>query len=873
MLFRNFRPRVGCHALLLSAAMGLGVAAPAAVAQDASTNLSQFSIPAGDLGTAITRFAAQSGVSLSVSSSMLANRQTQGLEGNYSIGQALKLLLEGTGLTASKQANGSYLLTDTPVAAAALNAGDPLMLQTMVVSAAGFEQKLTDAPASISVVDQKELNSRPYTTLLDVVRELEGVDIGETRDKTGQGTISMRGMGSDYTLILVDGRRQNNHGDIYPNSFGGNQFNHIPPLTAIERVEVIRGPASTLYGADALGGVINVITKKVTDEWTGGINFSRTLQENDDFGDDTTIDFNVMGPLIKDKLGVAVRGSLYDREASNPEYDSVIDPYGDTQTRSLGFGGGGKTVDNTNKSLGFRLSWTPDARQTVVFDIDTSEQVYDNSMNSDGSYPLGTVDSIDRLWSSSPRAGYKEEQSFTRDQWSLAHEGDWDFGHSNVSLAYIETANKGRTLPLTATERALQTEIYEGTGDYAGLSEEERMEIMEDEFLPRPDRVMTSSQYTLDAKLDLPIEDLAGEHLLVVGLQYIDGELEDGVFGMEDGDEGSGAVSDHEMYSLFVEDNWTPITPLTITAGIRYDDHSQFGSNTSPRLYGVYDVQPGWTVKGGVSTGYKTPKTTDLYDGITGFGGQGTSPFVGNPDLEPETSVNTEVALYWESLVKRDNANITVFHNKFENKIVSGDTVYSCAQTGGVKPCANLGAYEDIGYDSYSQKINIDEAEIKGAELAGRYQILDDLAFRMNYTYTDSEQTSGSEKGQPLTDTAKHMANATLEWQVDERTNLFLTMEKRSDRFRGVDEYDRHLYYKSYQVLHLGGSIALNESVTIHGRINNLLDEDFTSYTTAFEDNNNDGVYDSDDDEVIYTDDYNNKDKARNFWAGVSITF
>ncbi|MDO6806111.1 hypothetical protein Q4595_26880, partial [Wenyingzhuangia sp. 1_MG-2023] len=90
----------------------------------------------------------------------------------------------------------------------------------------------------------------------------------------------------------------------------------------------------------------------------------------------------------------------------------------------------------------------------------TSEQVYDNSMNSDGSYPLGTVDSIDRLWSSSPRAGYKEEQSFTRDQWSLAHEGDWDFGHSNVSLAYIETANKGRTLPLTATERALQTEIY-----------------------------------------------------------------------------------------------------------------------------------------------------------------------------------------------------------------------------------------------------------------------------------------------------------------------------------------------------------------------------------------------------------------------------
>ena len=84
----------------------------------------------------------------------------------------------------------------------------------MVVTASGYEQKLVDAPASISVITQEDLMIKPYTTLLDAVRDLEGVDIGETRDKTGQGTISLRGMGSDYTLILVDGKRQNNHGDI-----------------------------------------------------------------------------------------------------------------------------------------------------------------------------------------------------------------------------------------------------------------------------------------------------------------------------------------------------------------------------------------------------------------------------------------------------------------------------------------------------------------------------------------------------------------------------------------------------------------------------------------------------------------------------------
>src|SRR5690606_2296800 len=103
----------------------------------------------------------------------------------------------------------------------------PVDLDAVVVTAAGFEQKITDAPASISVITREELTTRPYITLIDAVRDLEGVDVGETSDKTGQKTISMRGMGADYTLILIDGRRQNNHGDIYPNNFGGNQFNHI----------------------------------------------------------------------------------------------------------------------------------------------------------------------------------------------------------------------------------------------------------------------------------------------------------------------------------------------------------------------------------------------------------------------------------------------------------------------------------------------------------------------------------------------------------------------------------------------------------------------------------------------------------------------
>jgi outer membrane receptor for ferrienterochelin and colicins len=761
-------------------------------------------------------------------------------------------------------------------------------LDTIVVTAAGFEQKITDAPASISVITREDLARRPYMTLLDAVRDLEGVDVGETRDKTGQGTISMRGMGSDYTLILVNGRRQNNHGDIYPNAFGGNQFNHIPPLDAIERIEVIRGPASTLYGADAMGGVINIITKRNLDTWSGSASISRTIQTDDQFGDDSTVDFFVTGPLVPGKLNLSARGSWYQRDASNPVYAPVTDPAGETQTRPLGFGGGGKTVDNTNKAGGFSLEWIPADNQNLVLDYDTSRQEYDNStkINDSGNeeYPVGTVDSLASIWQAgnaclgaagsnasacaanggtwgrraNPRVGYAASQEFTRDSLSLTHDGKWSFGNSLVSLAHIATNNDGRTLPFTVAEREQLLAMIDGTGDYAGMSLNDRRALAESTFLPRPKRTLESRQYTLDAKLDMPWQ-WHGEHTAVLGTQIIRGELEDGVFGMEAGT--PSAVQEHNMYSLFAEDTWYVIKPLAITAGLRYDNHEVFGDQISPRLYAVYTVSDQWTVKGGVSTGFKTPKTTQLYNGITGFGGQGTTPLFGNPDLQPETSTSTELAAYWHH-PDGHNFNATVFRNEFDDKL----STESCG-VGLVLACPT-GEYADLGYVNGNMPINIDEAVVQGAELAGRWQISDRFGFRANYTFTDSEQKSGPSKGLPLGNSARHMANATLDWQATDSFSAFLSAEIRSKRYRGIDaNTGDELYWKDYEVLHLGVSYKISQWATINARINNLLDRDFTSYQYSFIDDG-DGSY-----TLSAQDDYNNKDKARNVWVSLNLSF
>jgi outer membrane receptor for ferrienterochelin and colicins len=578
---------------------------------------------------------------------------------------------------------------------------------------------------------------------------------------------------------------------------------------------------------------------------------------------------------------------VYEQLASSPEFAPAIDPAGDVHVRSLGFGSGGKTVDNTNKQFGVSLNYTPTKDQHIRFDYDVSHQVYDNTPTYDVDtgeilYPLGTKDNIESIWRTSgglvnPRTGYAADQEFDRTWWSLSHQAKWGDIASSVSLAFVDTENNGRTLPLSVAERYLLQDMYDGVGEYANMSEEARKALAEETFLPRPKRPLASNQYTLDIKLDIPVNDMAGDHMFIIGGQLIDGELEDGVFGLEDGN--AGGVQEQKMYSLFAEDNWMMTDHFTLTAGLRYDNHDVFGSQTSPRIYAVYNLADNWTIKGGVSTGYKTPQTTDLYDGITGFGGQGTSPFAGNPDLKPETSVNSEIALYWTSATSEHNFNITYFQTQFDDKIASGDTVYSCETTGGVRPCVNLGQYDALGYTTYSQKINIDEVELQGLEVAGSYQISSAWSFRGNYTWTDSEQKSGPSAGEPLTNTAEHMANLTLNWKVTDVLNLYLQSELRSDRYRGWDStLDKALYYKNYQLLNLGATYQVNEHININLRINNLLDRDFTSYSTDYTDLNNDGVYEylsgsGQISEVVFTDDYNVKDKARSFWVGVNLSF
>ena len=705
-----------------------------------------------------------------------------------------------------------------------LTANETTSLEDITVStASGYEQKLADAPASISVVSKADLQKKPYTNLLDAVKDIEGVDIGETRDKSGNGGISIRGMGSDYTLIMIDGKKQNNNGDIYPNSFGGFQSANLPPLEMIERIEIIRGPMSTLYGADAMGGVINIITKKISKEWTGSFTYGKTLQSQSEFGNDTTTDISLMGPLIKDKLGLSLRGSYYDKEESNPvDEDS-------------GFGGAGQTMDNQNWSFGTGLTFTPNDNHTIRLDYDISKQKYDNSEGQ-----VGTIDSYDTIFDSQ-RVGYAQTQRMEREQFSISYEAEWDLGKSTIGAHHITSNNFGRSLPLNASQRKFIADNTNGNGENWQNVDEALLNSEFAALMPRSTRTLKSQNTTYDAKFEMPLDN----HFVVVGAQYVQGEVEDGVFGMTaDATTESGVTSDYNQWALFAEDTWMITDDLSFTTGIRYDKHDSFGSNISPRGYAIYTLNDNWTFKGGVETGYKTPKTTDLYDGVTGFGGQGTRPWFGNPDLKPEKSLSKELAAYYTH-ENGHNFNVTVFQNDFEDKIERSTT--------NVDVPAEWDGFGVIA----GQNQNIGDATIEGIEIAGKYNITNALAIKANYTYTDSKR---DDTGNPLGSSAKHLYNVTLAWQVNPKLDTFIKMSGEKDRWRDSDDGESIKYYDDFQMFNLGGSYKLSNNVTFNGAINNLFDKDFTG--TQYSDYEGENI-----------DSYNLAQKRREFWLSMNVTF
>jgi outer membrane receptor for ferrienterochelin and colicins len=562
-------------------------------------------------------------------------------------------------------------------------ASEPDALGTVVVTASGNAVDIKDAPASISVISQEQLRNRPAHELSDLLAGVEGLTLN--RSSNGTPTIQIRGFDQAYSLILIDGKRVNSSTVMFR---GGSAYDSgWVPLDDIERVEVVRGPMSSLYGADAIGGVINIITKPIGDRWKGSVTAEAVLQQDRDLADSKKLGFLLSGPVLNKSFGVKLFGN-YDHRA-------------DSQAESSFNAGYPLFARTINRHIGGQLAWKPDARQGLTLDADTSSKTQ-------GLYTI------------------------ERDALALRHKGNWGHANTEITLAAEEVRNlKGMVDSQTNPNHA--------------------------------------NTYSANGKINFPVD--WGSQFVTLGFDARKEKLFDptnlsgwpGVATTQ-----ASPSTSVTQYALFVEDEIRLSEQLAITLGNRYDHHENFGGHHSPRAYGVFHLSEAWTVKGGISRGFRTPT---LVQNSTNWGsvscGSATTGcyIIGSKDLKPETALSKEIGVQFAR--GKHSASLTVFDTKLKNMI----DIESRTRDVDLAPSyENFVGFLPDGRPIFSYQ-NINSAHTRGLEGSWHWQAAPSVDIRSSYTYLDAKNTSKAVHTK-LLNRSRHNLHVSLDWRLQAKWQM-----------------------------------------------------------------------------------------------------
>lgn len=272
-------------------------------------------------------------------------------------------------------------------------------LEEVTVTATLTQRDLRTAPASVTVVDRAELDRRAPPTLLEAIRGLPGITLSP-RQVGGRKTFSLRGLEGKHVLVLVDGRRISASDDVAGHS--DYQYGWLP-MEAVERIEVVRGPMSTLYGSEALGGVINVITRHGQGDWHGELQLRGLELLGDDGGDGHRSTFVARGGL-GERVGLTVEGEHSRIDAVPLREDARYAEQEGSDARSLGVSARIDLTDRQRLELGARSvdeeRWYGDVTRTGLA-YDNHYDLERDTMHLDWFAGIGAVDLVLR--------GYRSE--------------------------------------------------------------------------------------------------------------------------------------------------------------------------------------------------------------------------------------------------------------------------------------------------------------------------------------------------------------------------------------------------------------------------------------------------------------------------------
>lgn len=675
--------------------------------------------------------------------------------------------------------------------------------ETRVIGTA--EQELKQA-SGVSVITAEDIQRRPAANdLSEIIRRMPGVNLTGNSASGQFGNsrqIDLRGMGPENTLIMIDGKPVSSRNSVRMGRSGernGRGDSNWVPAEAVDRIEVLRGPAAARYGSGAAGGVVNIITKAPSKTATGSVTAYTNIPENSDEGSTRRLSFNTAGPLT-DSVSYRVYGNVNKTDAD----DAALNEAHMTGTNPAPAGREGVR----NKDIDALLRWDMTNEQTLEFETGFSRQgnIYAGERAQD--HPT-TVANTTGLFGRETNTMYRQTAGVT-------HRGDWEFGTSKVGLSYENSRNRRMAEGLAG-------------GPETGISGQSKSTS---EF----------ESYRLNGELNLPLE-LGFDQVVTIGAEYVRDELNDPYsnsqgtsYGGVDLDFQSADRSgktDADNYAIFIEDNIELTPDWTLTPGLRFDDNSIFGSNWSPSLNSSYKLTDTITLNGGVAKAFKAPnlyQSNPNYLYFTkgngcpiGNGGGGGCYIFGNENLEAETSINKELGVAFADAGWA--AGLTYFHNDYKNKVVAGMGDGSAP----ISVVPGGGNYAEI-----FQWENAPKAIVSGWEGNLTIPLLgsqgETLSWNTNFTYMI--QNKNKTTGEPLSVIPKYTVNSMLDWTVTEALDLSLTVthygkqEPRQLTTVGNAATGDALRERDpYTLVGLGANYELNKNWRFGAGISNLFDK------------------------------------------------
>ncbi len=587
-----------------------------------------------------------------------------------------------------------------PSFAAAAENEPHIRLDETVITPTRTPTELENVGSAVTVISRDEIEKSQVRDVPDLLRKVPGINVVQSGRTGGQVSVFTRGLNSNQTLFLVDGARI---------ASPLNGLVTLSNLTAdqVERIEVVRGPQSTLYGADALGGVINIVTRKGNE----------LLKDGKSFGGSATIEGGTHDAFRQavDLWGGSKRvfGTL------SFSHDSTKNAYQNDQYENTTVGG----------SLTFKPS--DELKLSGTFRYTNGRNGLPGPV---GAFPPNLTEHL------------RDESIFGR-----------------VALDWTLFEIWQQTLSISETHE----EIF----DRGGFSDSDsRSDIFQ---IGWQNNIKLSKTNTFTAGIDWYVNK--GQY------------------------ETAGATPFQKSVrntAVYAQDQATFFKRLTLTAGMRYDDNTRFGSQFTYQGTGVLRFdETGTRLKASIGTGFKAPSLNDLYLTFpdTGFGA-----FLANPNLKPEKSVGWDIG-FEQDLGKRATLSMRYFQNDIRDLITASSVSFDLTQT------------------------NVDRARTAGIETSLNVKVTDDFTLWLGYTWLAEAKNLGT--GDRLLRRPEHTGTVGANWHFLQRFNLNTNLSLVSAR----QDFDAATFGPAKNRPYAKWDVALSAEVCknaeIFGRVENLLDE------------------------------------------------